>query len=109
MQGLQSVWCKKRTSRRASCSAEIGDTNSVNSPTSSTSSIYYHALTVIEKNNLINQIDLVNSQVYGGKVITAQQRTNLADVGSLIGSLVNQYFVFVGTLYCIRGKSSFFY
>ena len=47
---------------------KIGDTNSVNSPTSSTSSIYYHALTVIEKNNLINQIDLVNSQVYGDKV-----------------------------------------
>lgn len=35
------------------------------------------------ENNLINQIDLVNSQVYGDKVITAQQQTNLADVDDL--------------------------
>ena len=35
------------------------------------------------ENNLINQIDSVESRVYGDKVITAQQQTNLADVDDL--------------------------
>ena len=48
-----------------------------------TKSIFFNSDREHGENNLITQIDLVNSQVYGDKVITAQQQTNLADVDDL--------------------------